>query len=64
MHPAFTTTPAAASNSYVIMDGLYLLGFGPRTAFAARDLAFKLYPELKPEALPSESKAASDACAK
>ena len=65
VHPAFTTTPAAASKSYVMMDGLYLLGFGPRTAFAARDLAFKLYPELKPEALPSESKAAAaDACAK
>lgn len=64
-HPAFTTTPAAANKAYVFMDALYLLGFGPRTALAARDLAFRLYPDLKPEALPSESKAGSaDACAK
>jgi iron complex transport system substrate-binding protein len=27
----------------VAMDGLYLLGFGPRTAQAARDLAADLY---------------------
>jgi iron complex transport system substrate-binding protein len=64
-HPAFTTTPAAVNKSYVLMDGLYLLGFGPRTALAARDLAFKLYPDLKPETFPSEGKAvAADACAK
>jgi iron complex transport system substrate-binding protein len=28
------------------MDGLYLLGFGPRTASAVRDLSTKLYPAL------------------
>ena len=28
------------------MDGLYLLGFGPRAPAAARDLMSKLYPEL------------------
>jgi iron complex transport system substrate-binding protein len=27
------------------MDGLYLVGFGPRTPAAARDLAIALYPE-------------------
>jgi iron complex transport system substrate-binding protein len=32
------------------MDGLYLLGFGPRTAAAARDLAVKLDPALSSEA--------------
>ena len=32
--------------SFVAMDGLYLLGFGPRTARAASDLTLKLYPEL------------------
>ena len=32
------------------MEGLYLLGFGPRTAAAARDVAAKLYPELAPQA--------------
>jgi iron complex transport system substrate-binding protein len=29
------------------MESLYLLGFGPRTAEAARDLASRLYPDLK-----------------
>ena len=32
------------------MEGLYLLGFGPRTAAAARDLSFKLYPALAQQA--------------
>ena len=45
-HPGFTLTPVAANKSFIAMDGLYLLGFGPRTAAAARDLAVKLYPEL------------------
>jgi iron complex transport system substrate-binding protein len=44
--PAFSATPAAAKSSFIAMDGLYLLGFGPRTARAARDLTLKLYPEL------------------
>jgi iron complex transport system substrate-binding protein len=52
---AFTTTPAALRKSFISMDGLYLLGFGPRTATAARDLALALYPALGREALPSES---------
>lgn len=51
---AFATTPAAAQKSFVAMDGLYLLGFGPRTAAAARDLATQLYPSLGRDALPSE----------
>jgi iron complex transport system substrate-binding protein len=51
---AFSATPAAASKSFVAMDGLYLLGFGPRTAAAARDLAAALYPSLGHPALPSE----------
>jgi iron complex transport system substrate-binding protein len=42
--PAFQATPAAASRSLVTMDGLYLLGLGPRTPDAARDLAAALYP--------------------
>jgi iron complex transport system substrate-binding protein len=43
---AFALTPAAKDKSYIAMDGLYLLGFGPRTAAAARDLAVSLYPSL------------------
>jgi iron complex transport system substrate-binding protein len=48
--PAFALTPAAANKAFISMEGLYLLGFGPRTAAAARDLAAKLYPALAPEA--------------
>ncbi len=47
-NPAFALTPAAANKSFIAMDGLYLLGFGPRTASAAHDLALKLYPSLAP----------------
>jgi len=43
--PAFSQTPAAARKSHVVMDGLYLLGFGPRTPAAARDLMAAIYPE-------------------
>lgn len=42
-HPAISVTPAAASKSVVRMDGLHLLGFGPRTASAITDLNKKFY---------------------
>lgn len=45
-NPSFAMTPAAAKKTLIAMDGLYLLGFGPRTAAAARDLAVSLYPDL------------------
>jgi iron complex transport system substrate-binding protein len=45
-NPSLALTPAAAKKSLIVMDGLYLLGFGPRTAAAARDLAVSLYPDL------------------
>ncbi|PDT70728.1 hemin ABC transporter substrate-binding protein [Bradyrhizobium ottawaense] len=45
-HPGFALTSVAANKSLITMDGLYLLGFGPRTAAAARDLSVKLYPAL------------------
>ena len=45
--PAFAETPAAKSGAYIKMDGLYLLGFGPRTPQAARELAAQLYPDLE-----------------
>jgi iron complex transport system substrate-binding protein len=44
--PALAATPAAASKSLIVMDGLYLLGFGPRMPDAAADLARALYPDL------------------
>ncbi|MDX8350707.1 ABC transporter substrate-binding protein [Cognatiyoonia sp. IB215446] len=41
--PAIATTPAAQTQSVVRMNGLYLLGFGPRTADAVLDLTAALY---------------------
>ena len=64
-HPAFAATPAAAQRAFVSMEGLYLLGFGPRTARAARDLALALYPTLAGSdraAMPSEHASAESAC--
>jgi iron complex transport system substrate-binding protein len=43
---SFSATPAARSRSLIVMDGLYLLGFGPRTPAAARDLMAAIQPEL------------------
>ncbi len=61
---AFALTPAAAKKSFVAMDGLYLLGFGPRTAAAARDLALSLYPDLNDKAAAWKPAALSVDCHK
>lgn len=42
--PAFAATSAARTRALLVMDGLYLLGFGPRTPAAAADLLAALYP--------------------
>ncbi|MEL6467976.1 MAG: ABC transporter substrate-binding protein [Pseudomonadota bacterium] len=42
--PALSVTPAAAARNVVRMDGLFLLGFGPRTAEAVTALNRALYP--------------------
>lgn len=42
-HPAIAATPAARNRNVVRMDGAFLLGFGPRTAAATRELAVALY---------------------
>lgn len=42
-HPAIVPTPAGQAKAVLRMEGTYLLGFGPRTAAAARDLAASLY---------------------
>jgi iron complex transport system substrate-binding protein len=49
---AFAGTPAARDRKLVALYGSYLLGFGPRTAHAARDLAAAMYPELDLPPLP------------
>jgi iron complex transport system substrate-binding protein len=41
--PAVAATPAGQARKLIHMDGAYLLGFGPRTADAVRDLAEALY---------------------
>ena len=41
--PALSQTPAAASGAIVRMDGMLLLGFGPRTPDAATALHAALY---------------------
>jgi iron complex transport system substrate-binding protein len=56
--PAFSVTPAARGKQFFSMDGLYMLGFGPRTAQAARDLSKTLYPDLKAADLPPDQGAA------
>lgn len=41
--PAISTTAAARAGAVIRMDGLYLLGFGPRTGQAALDLHRAIY---------------------
>ena len=52
--PAFSATPAAANRTLIGMDWLYLLGFGPRSPDAVRELMADLYPN-------SHAAAAADA---
>jgi iron complex transport system substrate-binding protein len=61
-HSAFATTPAAAQKALISMEGLYLLGFGPRTARAARDLAIALYPSIEREPMPSDLATLAEGC--
>ncbi|EKF43872.1 hemin binding protein [Nitratireductor indicus C115] len=42
-HPAISGTPAGRNRALITMDGSYLLGFGPRTASAIRDLSARLH---------------------
>ena len=43
--PAISVTPAARSRAVVRMNGMLLLGFGPRTMLAVADLSDALYSE-------------------
>lgn len=42
-HPALSTTPAVKAGRIIRMDGLLLLGFGPRTGAAISELAEAFY---------------------
>ena len=44
--PEIALTPAGQSRRIVAMDGLLLLGFGPRIGFAIEQLATRLHPEI------------------
>ena len=44
--PELATTPAAREGRLSVFDGLYLIGFGPRTVSAVRDLAAEFHPDL------------------
>lgn len=43
--PGLAATPAGAAGRLVAMDGMLLLGFGPRTPAALRELARALHPD-------------------
>ena len=38
-HPSLVFTPASKNNNIIAMDGMAMLGFGPRTIFSAREIA-------------------------
>lgn len=42
-HPTIAATPAGKAGRVIGMDGLFILGYGPRTAEAARKLSEALY---------------------
>ena len=45
--PGIAQTPAGQNRTVITLDDLYLLGLGPRTGQALRDLTLALHPELK-----------------
>lgn len=46
--PGIAQTTAVQEGRVIVMEDLYLLGFGPRTGQAIADLAQQLHPELAP----------------
>ncbi|MEM6430869.1 MAG: ABC transporter substrate-binding protein [Deinococcota bacterium] len=44
--PGLALTPAYDSNQVLAMDGLYLLGFGPRVGQAIKALTLAMYPDV------------------
>jgi iron complex transport system substrate-binding protein len=53
----FKLTPAAKNNRLVVMDGMLMLGFGPRIGLAIDQLIDQFYPHLK---APSQSLSLSE----
>lgn len=48
-------TPAVRNGKLIVIDGVYMLGFGPRLAHAAHDLAIEFHPEHKFPPLPERA---------
>ncbi|MDO8290502.1 MAG: ABC transporter substrate-binding protein [Parvibaculum sp.] len=48
-------TPAVRNGKLIVIDGVYALGFGPRLAHAAHDLAAEFHPEHKFPPLPDRA---------
>ncbi|RED44175.1 heme/hemin ABC transporter substrate-binding protein [Aestuariispira insulae] len=53
--PHVAGTPAGKAGRIIKIDRLYMLGFGPRTAHAAADLAQALHPKLDLAGLPERA---------
>lgn len=51
--PALAHSPAARENRIVVADALGLVGFGPRVAHVAREVARRIYPEAEFSKLPA-----------
>ena len=43
--PALANTPAGRNKALIVLDGAYMIGFGPRTADAITSLTHALYPD-------------------
>jgi iron complex transport system substrate-binding protein len=43
-NPALAATPAGRNRHLIVLEGTYMIGFGPRTATTIRELAQALYP--------------------
>lgn len=59
--PGLAQSPAARDGRIVVADALGFVGFGPRAAHAALDVARRIYPETRLENLPARAWAAAPA---
>jgi iron complex transport system substrate-binding protein len=54
-HPALAASPAVREGRVVVADTLGLVGFGPRAAHVALDVARRVYPEISFDDLPARA---------
>lgn len=53
-NPALAATPAGRNRHLIVLDGTYMIGFGPRTAATIRELAEALYQVSDAETAPDQ----------